>query len=191
MPTLAVTAAAEAAADAMMKKSKTVAAARSAVCAALSFVLLYLGSTTGVLDFSAAVLGGAVAVVLINEAGAGYAAASVAVCAVLSALFIPDKTVFVLYLTAGGAYPLIKKRAEMLKRPLCRAVKGVAMVLTVLVYLLAMRLFVPSELSEAALPIVIAASFAAVFVLVIYDVFLTRFEAFYLMRLKRILGKRG
>lgn len=167
-----------------MKRNNLSSLTLCATFAALSFVILYLGTATGLLDMSAAVLCGVITVMLSEECGAKMAAGAVAVCATLSFIILHDKTVAVLYLLVGGLYPLLKPVADKRRRGVAIAVKLVAAVVSILGYVLAIRLFLPSEATKwllyAGFPL-------GVLCFALYDVLLTRFALIYRYRLRAML----
>ncbi len=162
-------------------RSLTLCAAGSA----LSFVLLWLGTVTGVLDMSAAVLCGVITHLLVDQAGVRRAACSVAVCCVLCAVLVPDKTVTVLYACVGGIYPLIRPQAQKLGRLARRAVKCIASALSILVYCASLCIFIPSETGKYLIPAALVLGGVCFF---LYDVLLERFLMIYRARFCR--GKR-
>lgn len=168
-----------------MKKlsKKTSNTAISAMCAALSFVLLFFGTFLGVFDMSAVALGGIISMFLVREAGVGFAVLSAAVCTTLSLILLPDKTVGALYLMAGGLYPIVKPLCEQLHGKVLQwTVKVIFFEVTIAVYLLLLRLFMPNEADGFLIPVAVAMGTAC---LVLYDILLTRFMIIYEVRFRR------
>lgn len=149
-------------------KSLTVCAAGSA----LSFVLLWFGTATAVLDMSATVLCGVITALLARECGMRRAACAVAVCFILSAVLLPDKTVCVLYLTVGGVYPLVRPTAQRHGRFFGGAVKTAAALASIALYCASMYIFIPSETGKFLIPAALVLGGAC---FVLYDVLLGRF----------------
>ena len=157
------------------------------MCAALSFVLLYLGTSTAVLDMSAAVLCGLITVMLVLEAGVKLTSCAVAVCAVLSLVILPDKTVGILYIMIGGLYPLSKPYAERLRGLRMWILKLIAMEVSIGVYVASIYLFLPSETGKYLIPASLVLGTAC---FLLYDVLLTRFAIVYFRRFRSLFGKR-
>lgn len=97
-----------------MKNSivKTKRVAIIGIMSALSFVLMFLGNITGVLDLSAVVICSVVSVFIMIEAGPAAALSMWGVVSILSMLLLPDKSVALEYVLLGGIYPVIKSYAE-------------------------------------------------------------------------------
>lgn len=155
-----------------------------ATFASLSFVILYMGTATGLLDMSAAVLCGVITAMLSEECGWKMASGAVTVCAVLSFVILHDKTVAVLYLLAGGLYPLVKPAADRKGRGTAILIKLTVAVVSILGYGAAVMLFIPSEATKwlfyAGLPL-------GVLCFALYDVLLTRFAILYRLRLRDMI----
>jgi hypothetical protein len=83
----------------------------SAILAALSVVLLYIGSIS-VLDMSSVVICALLTMLAVVEAGEKYAWLTALVTGALSLLLLPVKLPAVLYLFFGGIYPILKARME-------------------------------------------------------------------------------
>ncbi|MBR4959291.1 MAG: hypothetical protein IKY52_00160 [Clostridia bacterium] len=83
----------------------------SAILAALSVVLLYIGSIS-VLDLSSVVICALLTMLVMVEAGEKYAWLTVLVTGILSLLLLPVKLPAVLYLFFGGIYPILKAHIE-------------------------------------------------------------------------------
>ena len=137
--------------------------------AALSFVLLYLGTVTVVFDMSASVLCGLVTMFLAAESGRKMSACAVAVCTVLSAVLLPDKTVCVLYLTVGGVYPLFRPVAERLGGARMYLTKLFAAIVCIGVYVASLYIFIPAETGRFLIPIAFTVGVGCFF---LYDVLL-------------------
>ncbi|MBE6614756.1 MAG: hypothetical protein E7631_05570 [Ruminococcaceae bacterium] len=83
----------------------------SAIIAALSVVLLYIGSIS-VLDMSSVVICALLTMLVVVEAGEKFAWLAVLVTGVLSLLLLPVKLPALLYLFFGGIYPILKAWLE-------------------------------------------------------------------------------
>lgn len=156
------------------------------MCAALSFVLLYFGTSTAVLDMSAAVLCGLITVFLAIETGVKLTSCAVAVCAVLSLVILPDKTVGILYVMIGGVYPLVKPYAERFRGLRMWALKLLVIEVSIGAYVASLYLFLPSETGKYLIP---AALSLGTLCFLLYDVLLTRFTIVYFKRLRGIFGR--
>jgi len=154
--------------------------------AALSFVLLYLGYSTAVFDMSASVICGVITVIIAYEAGVRLTTCAIAVCTFLCAVFIEDKTVFVLYLTVGGIYPLVKPLAERFYGPRRIVLKLISAVCAVGLYVASFYIFIPAETGRYLIPIALT---AGVFCFFLYDVLLTRAFILYIRRFRGKLIK--
>ena len=154
--------------------------------AALSVVLLWLGTVTAVLDMSAVVLCGIVTMLLAEETGVRMSSCSVAVCTVLCAVLLHDKTVCVLYAAVGGFYPLLKPAAEKLGGIRTWLLKLVAIFIFIGLYVLSLYIFVPAEAGKFLIPIAFTLGTAC---FVLYDVLLTRFFIIYFRRFRGMFGK--
>lgn len=162
-----------------MRGSSTRSLTLCAAGSALSFVLLWLGTVTSVLDMSATVLCGLVTYILVEAAGVGRAACSVAVSWVLCAVLLPDKTVCVLYACVGGIYPLIRPYAQKFNGFVRRTLKIAAASLSILLYCASLYLFMPSETGKYLVPAALLLGGACFF---LYDVLLDRFLKIYKIR---------
>lgn len=93
-----------------MKKTKKLTI--TALLAALSVMVLYLGSIipSGQLGFAA--IGCVLGIVAVIQCGMAWAAGLYVVCSLLALLLLPNKTTAILYAAFFGYYPLIKSLAE-------------------------------------------------------------------------------
>ena len=98
-----------------MKKTKTKMIAESGMLAALSVVILLLGSVIDTLDLSCAVLAGFAALAMRIRHGRAGAVAVYITTSVLGFLLLPNKIPVVLYMFYGGIYPIIKPEIERLR----------------------------------------------------------------------------
>lgn len=149
--------------------------------AALSFVLLYLGTVTAVFDMSATVLCGIVTILLVAETGTRLTSCAVAVCTVLCAVLLPDKTVCVLYVTVGGIYPLFRPVAEKLGGVQMWLLKLAAAWISIGLYVASLYIFIPAETGKFLIPVAYALGTACFF---LYDILLTRFFILYIRRFR-------
>lgn len=171
----------------MKRNNNTAKLTLCAMFTALSFVFMYLGGVTGLLDMSAAVIAGLVTVMTVSECGMKMTSCSVAACAVLCLVLIADKTVGILYLFTSGVYPMIKPFADRRKKAVAWSIKLATAVSVILIYIGAIFLFIPSEASEFIIPVGLV---LGIFCFVLYDILLTRFDIIYFVRLRRMFLKK-
>ena len=157
------------------------------IITALSFVLLYIGTLSGVLDMSASVLCGLLTLILMRETSRGVCFASLAATAVLAFVLIPDKTAGVLFVTLSAAYPFARGLFPKAKRGVKIAYKICLAAVIVLVYAAAVILFIPAEATAMLLPAALALGVPCI---LIYDVLLSRFAIIYELRLRHLIKKR-
>ena len=156
----------------------------SAICAALSVVVVAVGYATGLLDMSAVVICGLITGALCSECGARSAFLSVLVSTILIGVFMPDKTLAVLSFTAGGAYPILRRRFDRMSPVASLVAKVITAELMCGAYIGAIFLFVPSEAGRYIIPVGLV---GGLIVFLLYDVLLRRFEMIYHVRLRRML----
>ncbi len=88
----------------------------SAMMCALSVVMLTLGAVFEALDLTAAALSSICIAFVYIEIGAPYTFLSWLCTALLSALFFPQSTLWIVYLLLFGLYPILKGYIERLPR---------------------------------------------------------------------------
>ncbi len=98
-------------------KKKTRIIAESGMLAAVSMVLLYIGSVLEIFDLTGAFLAGVTVLIMRIRWGRGPAWTVYTVTSVLAMLIVPHKVPVVLYVFYGGLYPLLKAEIERLCRP--------------------------------------------------------------------------
>ncbi len=163
----------------------------SAILTALGVLLLALGTLSAVLDLTAIALAALLVLFADLEMRAPYQLLLAAGTATLAFLLLPDKTVALLYLLFGGAYPILKGYAERLPRVPAWIVKILlynallAGALALLFYLFGLDLGAYSlggRLPPAAIYL-LGACFLEL-LLLLYDLALTRMRLYYLCRLR-------
>ena len=158
-----------------------------AVCGlltALSVVFTWFGAVTDVLDLTMLMLSSFCIVFAVIEMGNRWAWLIWAVTAVLSLLLLPNKLAAVLYLM-GGMYPIAKAAFEKLHPAVSWILKLSAFNTIQLFFLLiAQKIFgmTGADYSFAAGPILFNN-----LVFFVYDITLTVFITFYLVKLRRRL----
>ena len=103
-----------------MKRSVTVAVA--GVTAALSVLLLALGSVIWVLAYIMPLLCGILMIMIYQSAGAKTAWLVFAAVSVLSLILLNDKESVLLYVLFFGYYPPVRERIDRLRSPFLRGV---------------------------------------------------------------------
>lgn len=88
----------------------------AAILAALSFVFLFVGAATSILDLTAIVAASACSVIAVIELRGAYPYLVWIVTSIISLLLLPDKFVAVEYILFGGIYPILKRYMERLPR---------------------------------------------------------------------------
>lgn len=170
-----------------MKEGKTLRLTVASMGAALSFALMYLGVVSGILDMSASVICGVLTLIMLRECGAKLTLISTVVCTVLCAVLIHDKTVWLLYLTVGGLYPLVKGLLDRWNSIISWVLKLAFAVGTALLYILVTLIFIPSAGALMMIPVGVP---LAVFCFVLYDVLLTRIAPLYERRIRHLFVKK-
>lgn len=166
---------------------RTVRLAISGVMAALSFVLIFFGVSLGVMDLSALIISSMGVVFCIIEMGGSYPYLVWLVTSVLSFILLPDKLVFFEYFLFAGIYPIVKFRVARLRPFACFALKlltfNVALTICALisVYVLALP-------SDVGFSIGWLLWIAGNVFFVLYDMCLSSVSAFYILRLRRVIG---
>ena len=177
------------------KSSKRIAV--SAMLAAISFVILYMGALTGVFDLCAVVVGALCVTFAKIEMGKWYPYLVGAVTFTLSFLLLTDKIVAFEYLFLGAVYPMVKSAAEVLSRKLGAASGWIVKLVyfnAVLAAFIVLSKFVFVSGDEAlfagsAVMIAVAVVFTNV-VFIFYDYAMTRFICYYLFVLRKKLKIR-
>ena len=174
-----------------MKKERNnvknvVALSLSATMAALSTVLLYIGSIIEVLDLSLLTLTSFIIAFVAYEIGGVWPYLVYIVTGLLSMLLLPTKFVAIVYLVFSGLYPLAKGFFEKLPFLPRWILKLLAFNLEyVVIYLFIKHLFLLEE-TWTAFDDVTCILFNIVFV--VYDIAMTKVMAFYFVKLRKYLG---
>lgn len=84
--------------------------------AALSAVVLFLGTMTGVMDLTGICVASAFTAVAVVELGGAYPWLIWGVVSVISFILLPDKSIAAAYALFGGIYPMLKLYFERLGR---------------------------------------------------------------------------
>lgn len=155
----------------------------SAMLAALSFVLMYIGALSGVFDLCAVTLGALGCAFAVIEMQGLWPWLVAGVTSVLCLILLPDKFAALEYVVLGGVYPIVKSYCERLPKVYSWIVKLVYFnVLLTGCLFVAKYVFV---IQEEWLALNVAAyAFANVF-FVIFDIALTMFVSLYLVRFRK------
>jgi len=150
--------------------------------AAVSVVIMYLGSFIEVLDMSVAVAASLIAAVIVIEYGAPSAWSVYGVSAILSLLLLPQKFPAVMYAFFFGYYPIIKEKLERIKLKLLSwGIKALIFVAATAAIVLFVTLFTPDAPKGVLTAVFALLAFLTLF---LYDVALTRVISFYIWRLR-------
>ena len=176
----------------MRKESKSYVRAKrlafAALLSALSFVLMYAGALSGVLDLCAATAGALFCALAVIEMGGAWPWLICAVTGALSLLLLPDKFVALEYLVLGGIYPIIKAYFERLPKVPSYALKLLSFNVMLTVCLLLAKYVMGIQDEWAALNVVVYLAANAFFLF--FDYALTVFITYYLKRLRHKLKIR-
>ena len=178
------------------KKTKRIAV--SALLAAISFVVLYLGALTGVFDLCAVVVGALCVTFAKIEMGSWYPHLIAAVTFVLSFLLLTDKMVAFEFIFLGGIYPILKAFAENLGR---RAGNWASWTVKMIYFNAALALFIVfakfvftagnEDLFAGSAGMIAAAVVFTNAFFVFYDYAMTKFISYYLFVLRKKLKIRA
>lgn len=151
---------------------------------ALGVVLMALGSIIDVLDLSVAVLASMLCIYAVIEMGGFYPWALWGATSILSLILLPVKTPALFYAAFAGFYPIVKEKLEKLPRAAAWILKVVVFHLSLGAIVLAMRLFLPGQLTEEIPYFGLILYALALVTFFLYDFALTRLITFYLVRLR-------
>ena len=130
-----------------MRKSNVKQTAVTALFAALSTVLLLLGSFSETLSLSAAAVASFPVLLLVCEYGTGWAAAAYASSALLALMLAPLKEGALEFACFFGVFPILKHFAETKRKPISLLIKGVALLLSCAAFILSSFLFFSEDIS--------------------------------------------
>lgn len=163
-------------------KKNTLRLVFSAVISALSFVLIYVGSLSGIFDLCAVTFGAVGMVFAAIELGKLYPWLICAVVSTLCFLLLPDKFSALEYLFLAGIYPIIKFFIERLPKVFSYLIKLVYFnaVLTISIFVASFVFLINEDWAKPGLLIYI---FGNVF-FIIYDLALSAFTKVYFIKIK-------
>lgn len=130
-----------------MRKSNVKQTAVTALFAALSTVLLLLGSLSETLSLSAAAVASFPVLLLVCEYGTGWAAAAYASSALLALMLAPLKEGALEFACFFGVFPILKHFAETKRKPISLLIKGAALLLSCAAFILSSFLFFSEDIS--------------------------------------------
>ena len=174
----------------MSTKKNTKRLTVSAMLAALSVTLLYLGSFIEVLDLTMAVMASLFSAVMVIEYGKGAPWSVFGVTSVLSLILLPQKLPALMYALFFGYYPIIKEYVERIRsRILSWSLKLVIFAFATALLVLLSKLFVPEvDMPTGTLMTVVFIVLSAL-MLFLYDLALTRVISYYIIRLRQRFKK--
>lgn len=169
------------------KKRETRWLTFSAILAAASVGLLYVGSLT-VFDLSMILVCALVTMFLYVEAGRKFAGLYVAVTGLLCLILLPSKLMALTYILIGGVYPILKATFEKFRPLFAWALKlSVLDSMLLCLIVLAKLVFVAEDsYFDFTLPLLLGGT---VF-FIIYDLALTGCVTLYIVKLRRRLGMK-
>ena len=157
-----------------------------AMFAALSVVMLYLGSLVELFDISMAVIASLLCVVAVIEYGKGAPWMIYGATAILSLILIPNKTPAVLYAMFFGFYPILKEKFEKLPRVISWVLKEITFNVALAIAGVATVMLMLGTNNALINPLIVGiAVILAEVVFVLYDIAMTRLISFYLINLRR------
>lgn len=166
----------------MSKKNGAARTALAGMLAALSVVVLFLGTATGVMDLTGICVASAFTAVAVVELGGAYPWLIWGVVSVLAFILLPDKSIAAAYMLFGGVYPMLKLYFERLGRILEWSAKlGYGGLVLGVLYVLSRFVFgIPQE--TGWLMIGLGVGYAVFFV--VYDYALSVAMTMYMRRLR-------
>lgn len=166
-----------------MKKTKYLVFC--AMMAALSIVVLLLGSIGDVLDLCAVLIAATFMFVVCEELGSVAGLITYAVCAVLAVIILSIQRPVTIEYIVFGFYPALRRIFEKLPRWLCILLKISYMLVSASAMFLITRFFL--ETGETEIYWQILSGAIGVLCLVICDIFFKRFGRYYHARLRTLL----
>lgn len=170
-----------------MKKTKKLALA--AILAALSVVILLLGSIVTVLDLTSVALASLLIVIAVIELGGAYPYLIWLVAGILSILIVPDKFGALLYLIFGGIYPIFKAMFERLHYVVAWVLKFSSFNLMMIIVVLTANYIL--RLPDTGLGFTLPLFAVCNFTFVLYDLLTTQLITLYLVKFRKLLGLKN
>ena len=170
----------------MKKHNNTLAGTKrlvlSAILAAISFVFMYLGTLTGVMDLCAVVVGALCCAFAVIEMGGIWPWMIWAVSGVLCLVFLPDKFCALEYIALGGLYPILKSLFEKLPTVISWILKAVSLNLMLTLCLFVAKYLFGISDEWVAFNLLVYLLANAFFLL--FDYALTVFISYYMIKLR-------
>lgn len=155
--------------------------------AALSVVILYLGSFIDVLDASMAVIASLMTVIVVIEFGRSASWSIYAVTAVLSLILLPNKSPAVMYAAFFGFYPILKETFEKRNKIASWVLKEITFNIALVVCFLVIRFLIFIGIPEIPTMMYVLGALLLEAVFILYDLALTRLISFYIFNLRKRL----
>ncbi len=154
----------------------------SAVLCALSFVFMYIGTLTGVMDLCAVVVGALCCAFAVIELGSFWPWLVCSVSGVLCLLLLPDKFCALEYIALGGIYPILKSLFEKLPIALSWCLKAVSLNIMLTLCLIIAKFIIGIQDDWVAFNLTVYLLANGFFVL--FDYSLTVFISYYINKLR-------
>ncbi len=163
---------------------------RIAICGifgAMCVALLYFGSVVSVLSLSMVIFCAVLTMMVRIEYGPGICPWTyVASTSALALLLLPSQLLAVEYLFLGGIYPIVKALFEKFPKPVAWILKVSFIDLLFLAEYVVTKLILVSE--EARFDLTIPTLLTGTWFAVIYDIALSIYATFYIVKLRKKLG---
>ena len=167
----------------------------SALLAAMSVAMMFLGSLIETLDLSMAALASFFCIFAVIELGTAYSWMIFAVTGILTVILMPQSMVGWFYILFFGYYPILKEKIEKLKAPVAWLIKIIILNISLVISIVfASLVFYGGNMFDTFVMMFGAEDwgiYAAIgiyalvnVVFVVYDVALTRLISVYLFRLR-------
>ena len=158
----------------------------SAMLAALSVVILMLGSLVEVLDITTAVAASVLCIYAVIEMGGFYPWMIWLTTSILSFLLLPMKTPAIFYALFAGFYPILKEKLEKLKNPISWVLKFVVFHVCLAGMAGLLWVFIPTLfVTEGMWWLPVAIYLLSLVCFTIYDIALTRLITLYLIKFQK------
>lgn len=164
-------------------KNKTLRLAVCALLSALGVALIYIGSVTGVLDMSAAVIASVGCIFATVEFGGAYPWLIYAVTGVLSLMLVPDPMSALMYILFFGFYPILKVKLDKRSRLFGWIVKEIVFNLSLAILFVLWILLFAAE-GESTLVLNLIFILVAEIIFPIYDLALSKMAVVYFRKIR-------
>ena len=159
----------------------------TAILAALTFILLMVGSVFETVTLSVAAIASLCVIVAVAELGYGYAFALYLIISLLGFLLLPIKDPLLYFTGFFGYYPIVKHLAEKVRLPFNYVIKVISFSCSyALILVLGIKLFAPQiEINALIITLAFIVLLAVFFV---YDYALNKLTRYYNLSLRKRLG---